>query len=43
MSRSIVMDQVKGIDLLREMALSKSHLSYVKRETLAATDEGRKT
>ncbi len=43
MSQSIVMNQTKRIDLLREMALSKSHLSYVKRETLAATDEGRDT
>ena len=43
MSQSTVMDQTKRIGLLREMALSKSHMSYVKRETLAATDEGRDT
>lgn len=43
MSQSTVMDQTKRIDLLREMALSKSHMSYVKREMLAATDEGRDT
>ena len=41
MSQNIVTDRDERIDLLREMALSKSHLSYVKRETLAATDEGK--
>ncbi|MDQ1318142.1 MAG: hypothetical protein QG588_1799, partial [Candidatus Poribacteria bacterium] len=35
------MDHEKRIDILREMALSKSHLHYVKTKLLSATDEGK--